>query len=48
MEILRFDKEAYFHGLVFYALFYKRNTKHFFHVFPYVIETLVKVWENSK
>ena len=45
MENLRFDKEGYFH---FYVLFYKRNRKHFFTVFPYVIETLVEVWENSK
>ena len=26
MENLRFDKEDYFHVLVFYGLFYKRNT----------------------
>ena len=30
MENLRFDKEDYFHVLVFYALFYKINKKHFF------------------
>ena len=48
MENLRFDKEGYFHVLVFYGLFYERNRKHFFLVFPYVIETLVEVWENSK
>ena len=30
MENLRFDKEGYFHVLVFYELFYKRNRKHFF------------------
>ena len=42
-----FGKEGYFHVLLFYGLFYKRNRKHFFHVFPaYVIETLVEVWEN--
>ena len=29
-ENLRFDKEGYFHVLVFYGLFYKRNRKHFF------------------
>ena len=29
MENLRFDKEDYFHVLVFYGLFYKRNRKHF-------------------
>ena len=35
--------------LVFYGLFYKRNRKHSPPpVFPYVIETPVKVWENSK
>ena len=44
IENLRFDKEGYFHVLVFYALFYKRNTKHFL----YFIETLVEVWEDSK
>ena len=27
MENLRFDKEGYFHVLVFYGLFYKRNFK---------------------
>ena len=47
MENLRFDKEEYFHVLVFYRLFYKRNRKHFFRV-PIVIETLVEVWEDSK
>ena len=30
MENLRFDKEDYFHVLVFYGLFYKRNRKSFF------------------
>ena len=30
MENLRFDKEDYFHVLVFYVLFYKRNKKHVF------------------
>ena len=28
MENLRFGKEGYFHVLVFYGLFYKRNRKH--------------------
>ena len=37
MENLRFGKENYF-----YELFYKKK------MFPYVIETLVEVWENSK
>ena len=48
MENLGFDKEDYLHVLVFYGLFYKRNRKCLFPVFPYVIETLVKVWENTK
>ena len=47
MEHVRFDEEDYFHVLVFYGLFYKRNRRHF-PMFPYVIETLVEVWENSK
>ena len=34
MENLRFDKEGYFHVLVFYGLFYQSNRKHFFLVFP--------------
>ena len=29
-ENLPFDKEGYFHVLVFYGLFYKRNRKHFY------------------
>ena len=29
-ENLRFDKEGYFHVLVFYGLFYKKNRKQFF------------------
>ena len=28
MENLHFDKEGYFHVLVFYGLFYERNRKH--------------------
>ena len=32
----------------FVAVFSKRNRKHVFRVFHRVIETLVKVWENSK
>ena len=31
---LHFDKEGYFHILVFYGLFYKRNRKHFFFRVP--------------
>ena len=48
MENLRFDKEGYFHVLVFYGLFYKRNRKHFPPCSHTLIETLVEVWENSK
>ena len=51
MENLRFDKEGYFHDLVVvYGLFYKMNRKHPPPppVFPYVIETLVEVWQNAK
>ena len=48
MENSRFEKESYFHVLVFYWLFYKRNRKHFFQCSHNVIETVVKVWENSK
>ena len=47
MENLRFDKEGYFHVLVFYGLFYKRIRKHFFPCFHTVIETRVEVWENE-
>ena len=48
MENLRFDKEGYFHVLVFYGLFYKRNRKHFPRV-PIAMETLVEVsLENEK
>ena len=47
MQNLRFDK-GYFHVLVLYGIFYKRKKKTFFPMFSYVIETLVKVWENSK
>ena len=48
MENLRFDKEGYFHVLVFYGLFYERNREHPLPVFPYVLKTLVEVWENLK
>ena len=37
MENLRFDKESYFNVLVFYALFDKRNRKHFPRVLSNVI-----------
>ena len=54
MENLHFDKEGYFHVLVFYGLFYKRNRKHFF---PCSIryrntrgslEKLEIVWKHSR
>ena len=49
MENLRFDKEGYFHISVSYGLFYKKKGKENISlVFPYVIETPVKVWENPK
>ena len=43
----------YKHGIIpcfsfLEGLFCKRNRKHFFPVFPYVIEMLVEVWENLK
>ena len=41
-------KKGYFLVLIFYVLFYKRNRNPFPPVFPYVIETLVQVWENMK
>ena len=47
-ENLRFDRESYFHVLVFYGLFYKRNWKHLPPVFPYVLQTLVEVLKNLK
>ena len=43
MENLRFDKEGYFHVLVFI-----KEIENICPVFPYVIETLVEVWEDSK
>ena len=49
MENLRFGKEDYFHILVFFmGYFILKETENMFPVFPYVIETLVKVWKNSK
>ena len=39
-------KEGYFHVLVFYALFCKRNRKQFSLCFPYVVETRVKLIET--
>ena len=47
MENLRFDKGCV-HVLVFYGLFYKRNIENISPLLPYVIETLVEVWDNSK
>ena len=49
LENSRIDEEGYSHILVFYKLFYQRNRKRFFFsCFHTVIETPVKVWENSK
>ena len=49
MENLRFDKEGYFHISVSYGLFYKKKGKENISlVFPYAIETLVKVWEKPQ
>ena len=44
---LRVDKEGYFRVLVFHGLLYKRNRNRFSPCSHTVIETLVKVWENS-
>ena len=48
MPNIIFNIPLYFHVLVVYGLFYKRNRKHFFPSSRTVIETLVEVWENSK
>ena len=48
MENLRFDKEDYFHVLVFYTGYFIKEIENIFPVFTYIIETLVEVWENSK
>ena len=48
MENLRFDKEDYFHVLVFYTGYFIKEIENISPVFPYVIETLVEVWENPK
>ena len=49
MENLLFDKEDYFHVLVFYTSYFIKEIENIFsRVFPYVIETLVEVWENLK
>ena len=45
---LHFGKEDYFHVLVFCTGYFIKEIENFFPVFPYVIETLVEVWENSK
>ena len=41
MENLRFDKEDYFHVLVFYGLFYKRNLTYFLNIF-----SVFNTWES--
>ena len=38
----------YFHVLVFYTGYFIKEIENIFPVFPYVIETRVKVWKNSK
>ena len=49
MENLLFDKEDYFHVFVFYTGYFINEIENISpRVFPYVIETLVEVWENSK
>ena len=49
MENLLFGKEDYFHVLVFYTSYFIKEIENIFsRVFPYVIETLVEVWENLK
>ena len=47
-ENLRFDKEDYFHVLVFYTSYFVKEIENVFPRVPIVIETLVEVWENSK
>ena len=47
MENLHFDKEGYFHVLVFYGLFYKTNRKHFF-LCSHVIETPISISHSPK
>ena len=39
---------SYFHVLVFSMGYFIKEIENIFPVFPYVIETLVEVWENSK
>ena len=48
MENLHFDKEDYFHVLVFYMGYFIKEIENIFPVFPCVIETVVEVWGNSK
>ena len=47
MENLRFGKEDYFHVLIYYTSYFIKEIENIYPVFPYVIETLVEVWENS-
>ena len=42
MENVHFDKEGFSTG------YFIKEIENIFSVFPYVKETLVKVWENSK
>ena len=49
MENLHFDKEGYFHVLVFCTGYFIKKVEIIFpRVFSYVVETLVQVWENEK
>ena len=48
MENLRFHKEGYFHVSVFYTGYFIEEIEKISPMFPYVIETLVEVWENSE
>ena len=50
-ENLRFVKEDYLRLLtlrLFNTGYFIKEMKIFFPVFPYVVETFVEVWENSK
>ena len=46
-ENFRFDKEDNFYVLVFYTGYFIKEIENISPLFPYVVETLVKVWENS-
>ena len=48
IDHLRFGKEDYFHVSVFYAGYFTKEIENIFLGVPIrVIETFVKVWENS-